>query len=86
MIITMVYIVIENGKPYTEAFKTYKNAVAAVKEKYKTLIEDQIREMGDLESIEQIVAYVNVPEQKDVTWLYIEKGINIGIYCIPLED
>jgi hypothetical protein len=76
----MMYVVIENGEPYPDAFKTYKQAVAAVKEKHAHTIEDHIRQMGDLASIESILADINVPESPtNRTNLYIEKGINIVI-------
>jgi hypothetical protein len=81
----MFYVVVENGEPYPKAFKTYKQAVAAVKEKHATTIEDQIREMGDLASIESILADINVPEAPIKTNLYIEKGINIVIYCMVTD-
>ena len=84
MFIKMFYVVVENGEPYPDAFKTYKQAVAAVKEKYATTIEDQIREVGDLTSIESILANINVPEGHNKTNLYIEKGINIVIYLFTV--
>ena len=80
----MFYVVVENGEPYPKAFKTYKDAVVAVKDKHVTTIEDQIREMGDLASIESILADINVPEASNKTNLYIEKGINIVIYLLTV--
>ena len=80
----MFYVVVENGEPYPDAFKTYKQAVAAVKEKHASTIEDHIRQMGDLASIEGILADINVPEGPNKTNLYIEKGINIVIYLFTV--
>jgi len=79
---TPFYIVIENGEPYPKGFKTYNDAVNAVKDKYATVIYDQISEMHDLASIESILADINVPEAPNKTSLYIEKGINIVIYLM----
>ena len=73
------YIIIENGEAYTEAYKTYSAAVAAVKEKHREHIEDHIKQCS-LEDIESILADINVPEGVKHTHLYIEKGINIIIH------
>ena len=79
------YVVVENGEAYPQAYKTYAAAVAAVKEKYKETIEDQINEMaGFLEDIESILANINVPES-DRSHLYIEKGINIIIQKLYIK-
>ena len=78
------YIVVENGEPYPDAYKTFAKAVAAVKEKNRETIEDQIREIGRLEDIESILANVNTPEGVKQTHLYVEKGINIIIYKFSL--
>jgi hypothetical protein len=80
-----VYIVIENGEPYPEAYKNYASAVKAVKEKHKEYLEERIRELRDLYMIEEILADINVPEKEDMTRLYIEKGINITIHRYNLD-
>jgi hypothetical protein len=75
-----VYVVVENIDIYTMVYKSYASAHAAVKEKYKDYLQDLIKESGDLESIEKILADVNVDEHSSgKTTLYIEKGINIVI-------
>jgi len=81
-----VYIIIENGEPYPTTFKTYTAAIKAVKIKHKEYLEDQIKELGDLDDIESVLAQINVQENKNsiVSELYIEKGININIYKLPL--
>jgi hypothetical protein len=74
------YVVVENGEIYPKLYRTYASAVAAVKEKHHETLEAQIKEVGDLYSIESILADVNVPENSaGETNLYIEKGINIQI-------
>ena len=76
-----IYIIIENGEPYPEAYKNYASAVKAVKGRYKTYLEEQIRELHDLDLIEEILADINVPEHPEgMTRLYIEKGIHITIH------
>ena len=81
-----VFIVVENGEAYPQAYKTYADALADVKEKYREIIEDQINEMvGFLEEIETIIANINVPES-DRSHLYIEKGINIIIQRLPVKN
>ncbi len=76
-----IYVIIENGELYTEAYKTYTSAVKAVKEKHREYLEEQIRELHDLDFIENLLADINVPEHPDgMTRLYIEKGINITIH------
>ena len=78
------YIVVENGEAYPHAYKRYAAAVAAVKEKHKETIQDQINEIGMLEEIETILANINVPES-DRSHLYIEKGINIIIQKLYIK-
>jgi hypothetical protein len=79
------YIVVENGEPYPEAYKTFAKAVAAVKEKNREAIEDQINDIRRLEEIEHILANVNTPEGVKQTHLYVEKGINITIYKMSID-
>jgi hypothetical protein len=74
------YVVVENGELYPHLYLKYASAVEAVKEKHAEMLEEHIKEMGDLQSIEEILAQVNVPENPNgETALYIEKGINILI-------
>ena len=82
-----IYIIVENGEPYPASYKDYKSAVDAVKKKHKQYLEEQIRELNDLYMIESTLADVNVSEniEKNVTQLYIEKGINIQIYKLPIK-
>ena len=76
-----VYVVVENGDVYPVAYTTYKSAVAAVKEKYKITLEEQMEEMGYMESD------IDVPESKsETTYLYIEKGIHISINRLPIMN
>jgi len=82
-----IYIVVENGDAYPDAYKSYASALNAVKAKHRETLEDQIREVQWLESVESILSDVNVPEniEKGLTHLYIEKGINITIYKLPIS-
>ena len=82
-----VYIIVQNGDAYPDAYITYASAVYAVKIKNREILEEDIREAGSFESIERILSDVNVPEniQNNITYLYIEKGINIRIYKLPIS-
>jgi len=82
-----VYIIVQNGDAYPDAYITYASAVYAVKIKNREILEEDIREAGSFESIERILSDVNVPEniQNNITYLYIEKGINIKIYKLPIS-
>jgi hypothetical protein len=82
----IVYIVVENGEAYPNAYIKYESAVAAVKEKHKTYIEEQIKELACLEDIESVLKDINVPENTTtgISQLYIEKGINITIQKTPI--
>ena len=63
------YNIIENGELYEFAYKTYEEAVQAVKEKYEELLNE-----------EDILCDIDLPESiTNQTNLYIEKGINIII-------
>jgi hypothetical protein len=82
-----IYIVVENGEPYPVSFKNYKSAVKAVREKHKQYLEEQIKDLYDLDMIESVLADINVSEniEKNMTQLYIEKGINIEIHKLPIN-
>ena len=82
-----IYIIVENGEPYLTTFNNYKSAVKAVKQKHKEYLQEQIKELYDLDSIESVLADVNVPEntEKNITHLYIEKEIYIKIYKLPIN-
>ena len=82
-----VYIIIENGEAYPNAYTTYKSAVDKVKEKHREYLEEQIKELYHLDMIESVLADINVSENvdKNMTQLYIEKGINIEIHKLPIE-
>jgi hypothetical protein len=76
-----VYVIIENGEPYTMVYKTFESAVAVVKAKHKETIDEQLREANGY----PICSDLDVPENKmGKTELYVEKGINIIIYKLPI--
>ena len=80
------YAIMENGDVYPVGYPTYAAAVKAVKDKHCEYLCDWIKQMDRLEDIESALADVNVPEntQTNKTYLYIEKGIHIMIYKIPV--
>jgi len=82
-----IYIVVENGEAYPNAYKNYKSAVDSVKEKHKEYLEEQIKELHYLSDIESVLADINVPEniETGLSRLYIEKGINIVIHKLPIK-
>jgi hypothetical protein len=74
----LVYIVIENGDPYLEAYKTYNEAVDAVKLKHKEILDEDLKYA---EKYGESCHMVDVPEAEEgPSYLYIEKGISIYIY------
>ena len=81
-----IYIIVENGEPYSVSYKSYNLAVEAVKKKHKEYLEEQIKELYYLDMIESVLADINVTEntEKNMTRLYIEKGINIIISKLPV--
>ena len=83
-----IYIIVENGEEYPDAYTNYKSAVKAVKEKHREYLEEQIKELHYLSDIESVLADVNVPEniETGISRLYIEKGINIVIHKLPIKN
>ena len=77
-----VYVVIENGDPYENVYVSYASAVAAVKEKYQETIDEQIREQGGGPICSEIDVLEDMLTGK--TYLYVEKGIHIYIYKVPI--
>ena len=78
-----VYIVIENGEPYPNAYGSFVSACAAANEKHKETIQAQLKEAnGEYD----ICSEMDVPENKITgeTYLYVEKGIHIHIYKLPV--
>ena len=83
---SFVYIIVENGEAYPNAYAKYASAVDAVKAKHKEYIEEQIKMLTYLEDIEAMLKDINVPENTTtgIFQLYIEKGINISIHKVPI--
>ena len=78
-----IYVVVENGEAYQNAFRTYESAVKAVNNKHMEELERQIEEVPDLK--EEILRDVNRSEDPSgSTLLYVEKGINIYIHRLPV--
>ncbi len=77
------YVVIENGEPYPVAYESFESAVAVVKAKHKETIDEQLKEAnGEYD----ICSRLDDPEDKITgkTELYVEKGIYINIYKLPV--
>ena len=77
-----VYVIIENGEPYNAVYQTFESAVAVVKARHKETIDEQISEAEGY----PICSELDTPEDKATgkTYLYVEKGIHIYIYKLPL--
>lgn len=81
-----IYVIVENGDPYPSAYMTYTAAVDAVKLKHKTAIEEELAWLKENEGCHGCNE-VDVPENpKGETLLYIEKGIHIYIYKLPVTS
>jgi hypothetical protein len=75
-----VYVVIENGESYPNAYLTYALAQAAVKAKWDEEVKRQEEECGPGSSCCEI----DLPENPSgTTLLYVEKGYNI--YVLKLQ-
>lgn len=79
---TSVYVVIENGDPYTAVYVSFASAAAAVKEKHAEEIDAQVREAEGGPVCSDVDVAENVLAGK--TYLYIEKGIHIYIYKLSI--
>lgn len=77
-----VYVVIENGEPYENVYTSFTSAAVAVKEKYAEEIADQRRVSNGSPICSEIDALEDILTGK--TYLYIEKGIHIYIYKLPI--
>jgi hypothetical protein len=78
-----VYVVIENGEPYENVYTSFTSAAGAVKEKYAEEIAEQIKYSNGY----PISSEIDVPEDvlTGKTYLYVEKGIHIYIYKLPIR-
>ena len=77
-----VYVVIENGEPYENVYTSFASASEAVREKHAEEIAEQIEDSNDY----PICSEIDVPEDilTGKTYLYVEKGIHIYIYKLPI--
>ena len=81
-----IYIIVENGEAYQEAYETYTMAVTAVKIKNKEILEWQQKESEEQE-FPSPYEDIDVKENSSgTTHLYIEKGINIYIHRLPIVN
>jgi len=78
-----VYVVIENGDPYPVVYTRYEDAINAVKLKHKETLDEDLR-WANVDGMHS-VNVVDVPESNEgPSYLYIEKGIHIYIYKLPI--
>ena len=81
-----VYVIIENGDPYPVVYTTFTAAVDAVKLKHKEAIEEERAWLKENEGCHGCNV-VDVSESKEEpSRLYIEKGISIYIYRLPVSQ
>ncbi len=73
-----IYVVMENGEPYLKAFRTYAEAVAAIKERHAIALEEDMALSKEMSC--PFINTVDSPEAEGKTYLYIEKGIHIYVY------
>jgi len=71
-----VYVVIENGELYKHVYTSFDSAAAAVKEKYAEQISNDSPDCSEIDVPEDILT--------GNTYLYLEKGIHIYIYKLPI--
>ncbi len=81
---TYVYVVIENGDPYPAAYTSFAAARSAVKVRHAETITEELIEADG----EPICSDLDVPENEITgkTSLYVEKGIHIEIYKLPITS
>ena len=77
-----IYIVFENGDPYPNAYKTYEAAIRVVLAKHGEEIQRQIDECGSPVAICSEI--VMNEDASGKTYSYIEKGINIYVFKLPV--
>ena len=71
-----IYIVVENGESYPEAYSSYELAAGLVRNRYKEYLESGFGEKS----------IVDVEESANgTTDMYIHDGIYIKIYRLPLR-
>jgi hypothetical protein len=68
-----VYVIVEGGTPYSRAFTTFEAAVAAVKENHAAILAEE----NECNSVDE-------SEGENYTYLYIEKGIHIYVFKLPV--
>ena len=84
-----MYVVVENGEPYLKVFRTYleavaaikeRHAVAAIKERHAVALEEDNRISKEFSC--PVINTVDSPEAEGKTYLYIEKRIHIYVYSM----
>ena len=74
-----VYVVIENGDPYSNAFTSYEKAAEAVRAKYKEIIDE------DTDGMDSVNDLFTPESSTGISKMYVEKGIHIEIHRLPVN-
>jgi len=81
-----VYIVVENGEAYQQAYSTYEYAINIVKTKYKDIIEKDLKNSKECGCNPCCEVDVEENQETGITKLYIEKEIYITIYKLVVKE
>ena len=78
-----IYVVIENGDPYPNAFTSYEKAAEAVRTKHKQAIDEDIywKDTDGMHSVNDLFTPEN---PTGMSLMYVEKGIHIEIHRLPV--
>jgi hypothetical protein len=76
-----IYIVVENGDPYPSSYKTYDLAIVAVVDKWNEEVQRQKDEAEGYNICSEILMNEDASGK---TYSYIEKGIHIYVYKLPV--
>ena len=78
-----VYVVIENGDPYPNAFTSYEKAAEAVRAKFKEEIKNDIYWQGQ-DGMESVNDLFTPESPTGISKMYVEKEIHIEIHRLPV--
>ena len=79
------YVIVENGEAHNVAYTSYAAAEAVLKAKYKEILDTELAECeGNVRLMCSDVGQVEENKMTGKTYLYIEKGIHIYIYKLPV--
>jgi len=84
--ISHIYIVVENGEAYQQAYTTYEYAINVIKNKYKDIIEEDLIFSKEYDCVPCCDVDVKENQETGITKLYIEKQIYITIYKVVVKE